>query len=147
MMKLAGINNNDSLVSSATMLDPSIFRDLEHSGEYQSGSLDLKCNRRLLFDLVNEILIETVERRRNFNGSELIGELCSAVSRYCSLSGEIALVDVYETKKVGEEGEEIVAEIEREIIDALVQETASELILYRRRTETTTDWELSHHVI
>uniref|UniRef100_A0A1J3FRD6 DUF3741 domain-containing protein n=1 Tax=Noccaea caerulescens TaxID=107243 RepID=A0A1J3FRD6_NOCCA len=146
MMKLAGINNTDSLVSSATMLDPSIFRELEHSGEYhQSGSsLDLRCNRRLLFDLVNEIQIETVKRRRNFNGSELIGELCSAVSRYCSLPGEIALVEVYETKKVEEDGEEIIAEIEREIIEALVQETASELILYRRRTETTTDGELSH---
>ncbi|CAA7038777.1 unnamed protein product [Microthlaspi erraticum] len=86
---------------------------------------------------------ETVKRRQNYRGSELIGELCSAVSRYCSIPGEIALVDVYdllETKKVEEEGEEIVVEIEREIIDAVVQETASELILlYRRRTKTTTD--------
>ncbi|CAH2070310.1 unnamed protein product [Thlaspi arvense] len=134
IMKLARINT-DLVVSSATMLDPSIFQKLEHSGENQSGSLALRCNRRLLFDLFNEILMETVERRRNYHVSELIGELCSDVSGFsskrCPVPEDVASVEfdrLLQTKKLEEEGEEeIIAEIERDIIDALVGETASEL--------------------
>lgn len=129
IMNMAGINT-DSPVSSATMLHPSIFCKLEHSGENPSGSLALRCNRRLLFDLVSEILIETVaKKRRNYHGSELIGEVCSAVERYSRKRCQIASMgvdDLLETKKVEEEGEEIIAEIERDFIDALVRETASE---------------------
>ncbi|KAL1208063.1 hypothetical protein V5N11_014088 [Cardamine amara subsp. amara] len=131
IMNLAGIKTD----SPATMLSPWIFGKLEHFGDYSSGTLALQCNRRLLFDLVNEILIE------NYNESELIRELSSAVESYhrkcCTAPEEIALKDVehlVETKKknLEEEGEEIVGKIEREIIDALVGETVSEL-----RSETT----------
>ncbi|CAL9243167.1 unnamed protein product [Arabidopsis halleri] len=133
IMNLAGIKNDPS----TTMLDPSIFRKLEHFGDYPSGRLTLGCNRRLLFDLVNEVLIENVAKQReNYPGPELISELCSAVERYsskcCPLPEEIDLMDVkhlVEKKKLEEEGEEIIAEIEREIIDKLVRETWSELSL------------------
>ncbi|KAG7537557.1 DUF3741-associated sequence motif [Arabidopsis suecica] len=141
IMNLAGIKND----SSTTMLDPSIFRKLEHFGDYPSGRLALRCNRRLFFDLVNEILIENVEKQReNYPGPELISELCSAVERYsskcCPLPEEIALMEVdhlVEKKKLEEEGEEIIAEIEREIIDKLVRETLSELSLNQRPSKTT----------
>ncbi|CAE6235258.1 unnamed protein product [Arabidopsis arenosa] len=141
IMNLAGIKND----SSTTMLDPSIFRKLEHFGDYPSGRLALGWNRRLLFDLVNEILIENVAKQReNYPGSELISELCSAVARYsskcCPLPEEIALMEVdhiVEKKKLEEEGEEIIAEIEREIIDKLVRETLSELSLNQRQSKTT----------
>ncbi|XP_019087840.1 PREDICTED: uncharacterized protein LOC104725692 isoform X1 [Camelina sativa] len=128
IMNLAGTRN---VSPTTTLLDPSIFRKLEYFGDYPSGPLALQCNRRLLFDLVNEFY---AERRLNNHGSELISELCSAtVARYkfCQVPGEIALMDVdhllQKKNKVEEEGEEIFAEVEREIIDALVHETASEL--------------------
>ncbi|ESQ43356.1 hypothetical protein EUTSA_v10012958mg [Eutrema salsugineum] len=155
IMKLAARINTDSPISSATMLDFSIFREMENTGENQSGSLALQCNRKLLFDLVNEILIETVKRRRDYHESELIGELCSIVSRYsskrCSIPEDIALIDferLLERKKLDEEGEdEIVAEIERDIVDAFVRETASELCFHRRRSKTTSDGKLSYQMI
>ncbi|EOA12503.1 hypothetical protein CARUB_v10026137mg [Capsella rubella] len=125
IVNLAGIKTD----SATTTLDPSIFRKLEQCGDYPSGSLALQCNRKLLFDLVNEILTKNVEayakRQGNNHGSELISELCSAVATYSSKSCQVALMDVdhlLETKKVDEE---IVAEIEREIIDALVAEIES----------------------
>ncbi|CAN8253370.1 unnamed protein product [Cochlearia groenlandica] len=140
--KLAGINT-DSLVSSATNLDSSIFRELELIGGNRSGSLSLRRDRRMLFDLVNEILIESAKRRSSFHGSEeLIGEICDIVERYrhnklCYVHGEIGSIDVdrlLETKKLEEEEEEeIVAEIERDIVDALVRETVSELCLNSKR--------------
>ncbi|KFK26795.1 hypothetical protein AALP_AA8G294500 [Arabis alpina] len=135
VINLAGINT-DSLVSSATMLDPSIFHKLEHSGENPSGSLALRCNRRLLFDLVSEILTETVKKRRKYHGSELMDEVCSVVERnshnLCQIPGEIGSME--------EQGEEIIAEIERDFIDELVRETAS-------RIKTTPRRKLSHSVI
>ncbi|KAL9283138.1 hypothetical protein AtEden1_Chr5g0137891 [Arabidopsis thaliana] len=151
IMNLAGIKSD-----SQAMLDLSIFRKLEHFGDYPSGTLALGCNRRLLFDLVNEILIETVAKRRgNYQGSELISELCSAVARYSTncypVPEEIALVDVKrlleKKKKLEEEGEEIIVEIEREIIDALVRETLSELSLNKRSNKTTSDGKLNHYVL
>jgi len=152
IMNLAGIKND----SQTTMLDLSIFHKLEHFGDYPSGTLALGCNRRLLFDLVNEILIENVAKQRgNYQRSELITELCSAVARYGSkcypVPEEIALVDVKrlleKKKKLEEEGEEIIVEIEREIIDALVRETLSELSLNKRSNKTTSDGKLNHYVL
>ncbi|CAH8392772.1 unnamed protein product [Eruca vesicaria subsp. sativa] len=73
--------------------------------------------------------------RKNYHGSEL----CSISSKRCPILGEIssAKFDHFlEKKKLEEEGEEIVAEIERVIIEALVRETVSELNLQRRRIET-----------
>ncbi|EFH40396.1 predicted protein [Arabidopsis lyrata subsp. lyrata] len=141
ILNLVGIKND----TSTTMLDPSIFHKLEQFGDYPSGRLVLRCNRRLLFDLVNEVLIENVAKKReNYPGPELISELCSAVPRYsskcCPLPEETALMDVkhlVEKKKLEEEGEEIIAEIEREIIDKLVRETWSELSLNQRLSKTT----------
>ncbi|KAH0906239.1 hypothetical protein HID58_038066 [Brassica napus] len=75
---------------------------------------------------------------RNYHGSEEKGKLCSVVSnKRCWNIREIAAVDIdslLETEKLEEEGEEIVAEFERDIVEALVRETVSELNIQRRRS-------------
>lgn len=56
--------------------------------------------------------------------------------------GELDLMDIdhlVEKKKLEEEGEDIIGEIEREIVDALVRETVSELSLNFKRGKTTSD--------
>ncbi|KAL0734418.1 hypothetical protein Bca4012_010628 [Brassica carinata] len=78
------------------------------------------------------------EAARNYHGSELCSIVASYSSKRCSILREIASVEfdhrLLETKKLEEEeGEEIIAEIERVIIEALVRETAHELILLQRR--------------
>lgn len=53
---------------------------------------------------------------------------------------ELALMEIdhlEEKKKLEEEGEDIIGEIEREIVDALVRETVSELSLNFKRGKTT----------
>ncbi|XP_010443981.1 PREDICTED: uncharacterized protein LOC104726745 [Camelina sativa] len=89
-------------------------------------------------------LINKIEKNSPQVASELDSEKdyirrimnIAAVARYsskcCQVPGELALMEVdhllqKKKKKVEEEEEEIIAEIERDIIDALVQETASEL--------------------
>lgn len=91
------------------------------------------------------------EAARNYHGSELCSVVASYSSKRCSILREIASVEfdhrLLETKKLEEEeGEEIIAETERVIIEALVRETAHELILLqRRRCDTTSEGKLSHH--
>ncbi|XWS50623.1 hypothetical protein CRYUN_Cryun12cG0101800 [Craigia yunnanensis] len=146
-------------------LDPSIFYYLEHfttcsttilsntngnNNKTKSGQLSHRCNRKLLFHLVDEILIEILKPYFNLkpwvitvghafshmDGSQLIDTLCSKIRSFpqadCRVLEDIdALIDkdlpeiklqsvmVYE-----EEGEGIVAEIEKDILEALVHETA-----------------------
>ncbi|KAF3564350.1 hypothetical protein DY000_02016518 [Brassica cretica] len=78
---------------------------------------------------------------RNYHGWEEKGKLCSVVASYsnkrCWNIREIAAVDIdslLEIEKLEEEGEEIVAEFERDIVEALVRETVSELNIQRRRS-------------
>ncbi|XP_010536503.1 PREDICTED: uncharacterized protein LOC104811493 [Tarenaya hassleriana] len=148
ILSYTGITDTDSPVSSAKLsserypLDLSIFRSLEHSGQRMSGSLSLPCNRRLLFDLVNEIMVGILnphtKHRRNYNGSELVRKICLSIENYTRPSfpnpEEIDTLfsgNLPETKKAEEgEGEGIVAEIEREIVDALMEETTSDFNLY-----------------
>ncbi|XP_018454950.1 uncharacterized protein LOC108826071 isoform X2 [Raphanus sativus] len=86
---------------------------------------------------------DTEAAARNYHGSELCSFVASYSSkRCCSNLGEIDRL--LETKKLEEEeGEDIVAEIERGIVEALVQETVSELNIQRRRSETTSEKRLS----
>ncbi|XP_010519237.1 PREDICTED: uncharacterized protein LOC104798744 [Tarenaya hassleriana] len=156
ILSYAGIRDTDSPVSSATWssqphpLDLSIFRNLEHLGQHPSGPLALRCNRRLLFDLANKILVGILNLHtrchRNYNGSELVSKLCSSIASYPRVSftnsEEIDALfagKLSSTMKVEEEAEGIAAEIERDIVETLVDETTSDVSLYetkRRRIIT-----------
>ncbi|CAH8353922.1 unnamed protein product [Eruca vesicaria subsp. sativa] len=132
-------------------LDPSIFYFLEHFAisrpRNSPEGLSLRCNRKLLFHLIDEILADVLKpiidskpwiRRypiRSLRGSELIGELNRRIERFplaeCLVLEDIdSLVagDFPETTTetvFEEEGEGIVAEIERGIIEELVNETTT----------------------
>lgn len=136
-------------------LDPSIFYFLEHFAVTSTRprnppeNLALRCNRKLLFHLVDEILADIlkphinlkpwlcrypIQSPRNLKGSELIGELSRRIERFplakCLVLEDIdALVagDFPETAtQTGEEGEGIVTEIERGILETLLTETTTD---------------------
>ncbi|XP_010483925.1 PREDICTED: uncharacterized protein LOC104762352 isoform X2 [Camelina sativa] len=138
-------------------LDPSIFYFLEHfavtstrpSRSSSPENLALRCNRKLLFHLADEILADilkphinlkpwlcrySTQSQRNLKGSELIDELSRRIERFplakCLVLEDIdALVagDFPETESAFEEdGEGIVTEIERGIFETLVTETTAD---------------------
>ncbi|KAJ4836710.1 hypothetical protein Tsubulata_031904 [Turnera subulata] len=144
-------------------LDPSIFYLLEPlaTGEkYGVGhQLGHRCNRKLLFHLVDEVLVDILRpfiKMRPWVGSSIMGQsyfisghmkgshliemLCSRIRDFpcssCQVLEDIdALIDkdlpdlwVENEAAFEEEGEGIVMEIEKDIIDTLVQEAA--LALY-----------------
>ncbi|GLT36024.1 hypothetical protein SLA2020_104290 [Shorea laevis] len=142
-------------------LNPSIFYYLEHFTvipaavpSKSSTSLHHRCNRKLLFHLVDEILVEILKTFfntkpwvrststrtvRHMRGSELIETLCYKIRSFpranCRVLEDIdALIerDFLEMKlqravSYEEEGEGIAAEVERQILDDLVHEMAVEL--------------------
>ncbi|KFK27948.1 hypothetical protein AALP_AA8G452200 [Arabis alpina] len=129
-------------------LDPSIFYFLEHfaiTSTKPRNSLSLRCNRKLLFHLLDEILSDILKPhinlkpwiynypiQRNLKGSELINELGRRVSKF-PLAKCLVLEDI-DDLVAGEfpetanesEGEGIVAEIERGILETLVNETTTD---------------------
>ncbi|GKU89485.1 hypothetical protein SLEP1_g3619 [Rubroshorea leprosula] len=137
-------------------LDPSIFYFIEHFNATRaavpcknSASLRHRCNRKLLFHLVDEILVEilkpffntkpwvsSIKSTHHMRGSELIETLCSKIRRFpqadCRVLEDIdGLIeeDFPEMKlqtaaAYEEEGEDIAAEIERDILEELAHETA-----------------------
>lgn len=136
-------------------LDPSIFYFLEHFAVTSTRprnspeNLALRCNRKLLFHLVDEILADIlkphinlkpwvchypIQSQRNLKGSELIDELSRRIERFplakCLVLEDIdALVagDFPEIESAFEEdGEGIVTEIERGILETLVTETTTD---------------------
>lgn len=150
-------------------LDPSIFHRLEISMYVNNinnnvdlsnvGQFRLGCNRRLLFDVVDEILVDILRPYINLKpwinnystnnakyyiniGSELIDTLCLRIQRFpcrdCQVLEDIdALIDkdmpdrfmkVQKEMAFEEEGEGLVTEIERDIVDTLVHETALILV-------------------
>lgn len=136
-------------------LDPSIFYFLEHFAVTSTRprnspeNLALRCNRKLLFHLVDEILADilkphinlkpwvcrySIQSQRNLKGSELIDGLTRRIERFplaeCLVLEDIdALVagDFPEIESAFEEdGEGIVTEIERGIFETLVTETTTD---------------------
>ncbi|ESQ31711.1 hypothetical protein EUTSA_v10003732mg [Eutrema salsugineum] len=137
-------------------LDPSIFYFLEHFAITSSRprnskeDLALRCNRKLLFHLVDEILADIlkphinlkpwvcrypIKSRRNLIGSELIDELSRRIEQFPS--AECLVLEDIDTLVAGdfpetatqafeEEGEGIVTEIERGILETLVTETTTD---------------------
>lgn len=155
-------------------LDPSIFHRLEISSyvnnitnnnniNLSESQFRLRCNRKLLFDIVDEILVDILRPYINLKpwintkfsstcnnvnsnyigmqGSELIDRLCSRIQRFpctdCQVLEDIdALIDKDLPRQMKiegeiafeEEGEALVMEIERDIVDTLVHETALILV-------------------
>ncbi|XP_025013873.1 uncharacterized protein LOC8258323 isoform X2 [Ricinus communis] len=148
-------------------LDPSIFYYLEYfttispssltNPNNNIGQLSHRCNRKLLFHLVDEILVDilkpylnmkpwverfdfsaavTIRSHSNFQGSDLVDMLCSKIRSFpgadCRVLDDIdALVDkdmrhlyVQNDVAFGEEGEGIVTELEKDLLDTLIHETA-----------------------
>ncbi|GMJ06566.1 TON1 Recruiting Motif 25 [Hibiscus trionum] len=139
-------------------LNPSIFYHLEHftacNKKTSPTQLSLRCNRKLLFHLTDELLSEFLkpffntkpwvptENCSNIDGSRLIDTLCSKIMEFpradCRVLEDIdALIgkDLPEMKlrsavAYGEEAEGVVSEVEKGILEALVQETATDLRLW-----------------
>ncbi|KAJ6358427.1 hypothetical protein OIU76_000185 [Salix suchowensis] len=142
-------------------LDPSSFYYLEHlttrSYATSNRTLDRRSNRKLLFDLADEILVDILRPYINMkpwsstrlgtfsqqdrmishmNGSHLVQMLCAKLSSFpradCHDLKDIdGLVDkdLAELKDqneiaFGEEGERIVMDVEKNIMDTLIHETA-----------------------
>ncbi|XP_021649048.2 uncharacterized protein LOC110641576 isoform X2 [Hevea brasiliensis] len=124
------------------------------SERYAYGQLSHRCNRKLLFDLVDEILAEILKPYKNLKpwatsssgsrggredaqGSHLIDMLYSKVRSFpcadCRVLEDIdALVDkdmpllkLQTEVAFGDEGEGIVTEIEKYILDSIIHETAA----------------------
>lgn len=161
ILKCTGINK-DTIVSFARWyspshpLDPSIFHNLENS-THVGGSLQHRCNRRLIFNLIDELLSNLIKPylnmkpwikqhefpRREMRGDALLRGLCSEITRLPSLDCQTledidSLIDkdLPDTKMrrlpVSEETESIVFEIEQDILDSLVHETADDVIHHMR---------------
>ncbi|KAF8380377.1 hypothetical protein HHK36_027862 [Tetracentron sinense] len=165
ILKRTGIDR-DSVVSITRWftpshpLNPSIFHHLEHSLMLDSkatflGQLRHFCNRRLLFNLIDEILVEILKphlglkpwlpsmsyssiRHDNFTGFQLLDRLCEKIRSFpladCQSGQDIdALVEKdlpdanMRRLPILDEAELIVIEIERDILDSLVHEIASSL--------------------
>ncbi|KAI3471087.1 hypothetical protein Pfo_027750 [Paulownia fortunei] len=132
-------------------LDPSIFYYLElfHPSAAASGPasavLSLRCNRKLIFQLVDELLSEILRPHLDFKpwvspvtGNEhfaLVDELCKKIESFpaanCQVLEDIdSLIDKDLCKSplngfFEEEGESLVCEIEGEIVEWLVRETVA----------------------
>ncbi|ONI25191.1 hypothetical protein PRUPE_2G287400 [Prunus persica] len=136
-------------------LDPSIFHHLENSNVVDvTGQLGQRCNRKLMFRVVDEILVEilrpyinmkpwvatssnNIGMWNNMNGSELVNILCHKIQSFpcadCQVLEDIDdLIDkdmpaeskVQSEMAFEEEGEGIVREVEKDILDTLIHETA-----------------------
>ncbi|XP_022754673.1 uncharacterized protein LOC111302987 [Durio zibethinus] len=162
-----------SWFSPSNPLDPSIFYHLEHfttcstailsntntnynNNKTKSSQLSQRCNRKLLFHLVDEILMGILKPYFNMkpwvitfghdfshmDGSQLIDTLCSKIRSFprvdCRVLEDIdALIDrdlpeikFQSVMAYEEEGEGIVAEIEKDLLEALVHETVKTVSLW-----------------
>ncbi|KAE9618264.1 hypothetical protein Lalb_Chr02g0140881 [Lupinus albus] len=133
-------------------LDPSIFDQLElypsynsifsYPGNYkdstfkQNRQLGQRCNRRLLFDLVDELLSEIVVKPKWCNyddGMLLLERVWKKVGSFprakCEVLGDIdRLVDMNEGEGEREREEGLMAEIEGNILETLVHETVTVMV-------------------
>ncbi|RZB44063.1 proteoglycan 4-like [Glycine soja] len=131
-------------------LDPSVFHCLEHyptSNSFVSFPGDNKdcifqrkqhlgprCNRRLLFDLVDELLSEILVRPRRYREALLETTVWERVRRFprakCEVLEDIdALIEMEEMREEEkEEGEGLVKEIERSMFEMLVDETFTVMV-------------------
>ncbi|XP_047168531.1 uncharacterized protein LOC124837261 isoform X1 [Vigna umbellata] len=128
-------------------LDPSLFHSLERYPTSHSfvsfpednkdcvferkHGLDPRCNRRLLFDLVDELLSEILVRPKRFRGRllETVWERVRSLPRAkCEVLEDIdGLVEMEEMREEEEE-KGLVKEIEGNIVEWLVHETLTVMV-------------------
>ncbi|KAJ8650367.1 hypothetical protein MRB53_003390 [Persea americana] len=139
-------------------LDPTLFHQLELEPSFHattSGPLQHSCNRRLLFDLIDEILLyNSIKPHLGLLRREPLSSSFSSSNRLLSqvrslLSVEYEALDIdglvgsdLSRSKVSwgaccgsqdEEGESIAFDLEREIMDSLVDETLMLLMFSTRK--------------
>ncbi|KAG9132505.1 hypothetical protein Leryth_008428 [Lithospermum erythrorhizon] len=137
-------------------LDPAIFHYMELFHHPKNSKLNQRCTRKLIFHLADELLAQILKPYINFkpwvdkfpricpqmNGNELTEQICSRIDSFPSANCQVledidALIDkdfhassssqievAYEA-----EGEGIVTEIERYIMESMVHEMAVEVVL------------------
>ncbi|WCJ36570.1 hypothetical protein M5689_017761 [Euphorbia peplus] len=155
ILKRTGIQNDTPVsftkwFSPSHPIDPSIFHYLECFPSISGELLSPRCNRKLTFHLVDEILSDILKPYMNIKpwinssnsnlikGSDLIDVLCTKIRSFpcadCRVLDDIdALIDkdmpravkVQSETAFGEEGEGIVIEVEKDLLDTLVHETAA----------------------
>lgn len=127
-------------------IDPGIFHHLELSAAVEGGDADLSlgCNRKLIFQLVDELLAEALTPHFSLRrwvspggvggGFPMVEELCKKIDSFpaakCVVLEDIdSLIDTDLCKSrlngcLGEE-EEVVREIESEMVEWLVREAVA----------------------
>ncbi|KAF9615962.1 hypothetical protein IFM89_027368 [Coptis chinensis] len=143
-------------------LDPSLFHHLENSLDFSIGSsLKQRCNRKLVFNLIDEMLVNFIKPylnikpwlgclagddhflRKELRGDGLLQILCSEMKKFPSTSCEtledidrLIDKDLPDAKKctlpIFEESESIVMEVGQDILDSLVHEMVADVMQKRR---------------
>ncbi|CAK8573586.1 unnamed protein product [Lathyrus sativus] len=128
--------------SSSHPLDPSIFHRLELYPNNKDNKfppknhLGPRCNRRLLFDLLDEVLSEILMKPNSNRGLLLLDTVWKRVRSFprakCEvledIDGLIEMKDLTDKNKEEEEGEKLVAEIEGKVLEMLVNETITVMV-------------------
>lgn len=193
ILKRTGIDKNTPLsfahwYSPSHPLNPCIFDHLEISFPIPTSTiavttttttttisidslLNHRCNRKLVFQLVDEILVEiskpfylnfkpwgssSVPSNRSILGSELIEKICTKIDSFPSADCQVledidALIEndlggseLKGSTALEEEGEAIVEEIEEEIVESLVHEMAVGVLLFGMGARWGTRADLGH---
>ncbi|CAA0830782.1 Unknown protein [Striga hermonthica] len=154
ILKRAGLNNRFSPSTlgkwhtASHPLDPSIFYHLELAvAGGGAGILSRRCNRKLIFQLADELLAEILKPKLDFkpwadvstipaDNLDMCGELCRRIGDFpaadCRVLEDIdSLIErdlrgsILNNGFLEEERERLVCEIEGEITEWLVRETAA----------------------
>ncbi|KAK6936385.1 protein of unknown function DUF4378 [Dillenia turbinata] len=146
IIKASGIDkdkDNPQWFSHSHPLDPLVFHQLEHycCASSATGQLRLRCNRKLLFSLVDEVLGCILSKKSKYpsingRGFRVFDVLCMRIEslrwRKCETLQDIDEFVEGDLLKImfreNEEREEIGKEVEREVLDTLVHETVAEAL-------------------
>lgn len=131
-------------------VDPIVFHQLERSFNRSSGALRQRCNRKLLFHLVDEVLAELLWQRREpwqriiTDGESLMQSVWSRIRNFSAVGCREAPPDVDALVEadlpaanvrrlllhpaVSQEAESVAAELGTSILDSLVAEAAAALL-------------------
>ncbi|CAH9059570.1 unnamed protein product [Cuscuta epithymum] len=137
VLKRAGVDH-DTPVSLAKWhscsqpLDPSIFQYMEL---FHHSKMKLRCNRRLIFYLADELLAGILKLRLNpMSGSELVEMLCSEIRKLPSADSKV--LSSHEEEDDNTAMDAVVGEIERYVAETLVEETAMVVLEVARERES-----------
>lgn len=149
ILVLSDINTNSPTYFTKLHLDPTIFNYLELSHSH----FTLRCNRKLIYELVRELSEEIFRPVRNFEtwglaksnefkicDSELIEKVCDKIRRFpeanCQvledidalIDGDFGEIELLRLTTIEEEGVAIVEEIGVVVLDMMVNELAMEML-------------------